>query len=112
MPSPTPAATISRTVLPPPSPSDRMKLAVCGAHLESFPLHSQLLERDSVLVKQTTSSPHYKLFALPTSPPKPGMIRCEPEHSVGAGSDPVSTKQEKEVDKEGEKEGSSIAVIL
>lgn len=56
------------------------RLAVCGAHLHGLPLHHQLEDRGAVLVERTTTSPHYRLYALPnTSPAKPGMIRDESE---------------------------------
>ena len=47
-----------------------------GAHLTGMPLNFQLTSRDAVLVEQTTSSAHYRLYALPgTVPPKPGLAR-------------------------------------
>ncbi len=51
-------------------------VAVVGAHLTDMPLNTQLTERNASLLEQTTSSPNYRLFALPdTSPPKPGLKR-------------------------------------
>jgi allophanate hydrolase len=59
-----------------------MKLAVVGAHLSGMPLNSQLLERGARLVQTTTTSPRYRLFALPgTTPAKPGLKR-----TPGSGS--------------------------
>lgn len=53
-----------------------VRVAVVGAHLTGMPLNFQLTRRDAVLVEQTTSSAHYRLFALPgTVPPKPGLAR-------------------------------------
>ncbi|WP_460142054.1 allophanate hydrolase [Pseudomonas sp. S2_E01] len=53
-----------------------VRVAVVGAHLTGMPLNFQLLNRDAVLVEQTTSAPHYRLYALPgTVPPKPGLAR-------------------------------------
>ncbi len=53
-----------------------MRVAVVGAHLTGMPLNFQLTSRDAVLVEQTTSSAHYRLYALPgTVPPKPGLAR-------------------------------------
>lgn len=40
-------------------------LAVCGAHLQGQPLNGQLTDRDGYLVRQGTTSEHYRLFALP-----------------------------------------------
>lgn len=53
-----------------------IELAVVGAHLEGQPLNWQLLERGARKVKQTKTSMHYRLSALPnTVPPKPGLAR-------------------------------------
>ncbi len=53
-----------------------VRVAVVGAHLTGMPLNFQLLTRDAVLVEQTTSAAHYRLYALPgTVPPKPGLAR-------------------------------------
>jgi len=53
-----------------------IRVAVVGAHLTGMPLNFQLTTRDAVLVEQTTSSAHYRLYALPgTVPPKPGLAR-------------------------------------
>lgn len=52
-----------------------VRLAVVGAHLSGQPLNHQLLERRATLVATTTTSPHYRLHALPTAPPKPGLVR-------------------------------------
>ena len=53
-----------------------IQVAVVGAHLSGMPLNTQLSERYSVLLEQTTTSANYRLFALPnTTPPKPGLKR-------------------------------------
>ncbi|MBA4244449.1 MAG: allophanate hydrolase [Pseudomonas sp.] len=53
-----------------------IRVAVVGAHLTGMPLNFQLTTRDAVLVEQSTSAAHYRLFALPgTVPPKPGLAR-------------------------------------
>lgn len=56
-------------------------LAVCGAHLEGQPLHWQLHDRGATLVARTTTAPTYRLYALDTQPPKPGLVRV---HNDGA----------------------------
>ena len=62
-----------------------MLLAVVGAHLQGMPLHGQLVERRARLVEATTTSPHYRLHALPgTVPPKPGLARVTAQ-AAGAG---------------------------
>lgn len=53
-----------------------LQLAVVGAHLSGMPLNHQLTERGATLLEATTTSAHYRLFALPgTTPPKPGLQR-------------------------------------
>jgi allophanate hydrolase len=66
--------------LPPTSrvarPSDRLELAVVGAHLSGEPLNHQLVEARARLVRSTRTAPSYRLFALRgTTPPKPGLVR-------------------------------------
>ncbi|MDA7525806.1 allophanate hydrolase [Verrucomicrobiales bacterium] len=61
---------------------DHCLLAVCGTHLQGLPLHHQLTDLGATFVERTTTSPHYRLYALPnTTPPKPGLLRDE----TGAG---------------------------
>jgi allophanate hydrolase len=52
-----------------------VRLAVAGAHLSGQPLHHQLADRGAVLVEATTTSAEYRMFALATDPPKPGLVR-------------------------------------
>lgn len=53
-----------------------LPIAVVGAHLSGMPLNSQLTERGATLLRATTTSPSYRLYALPgTVPPKPGLQR-------------------------------------
>jgi len=47
---------------------------VVGAHLTGQPLHHQLTDRGARLVASTTTAPTYRLFALSTTPPKPGLV--------------------------------------
>jgi allophanate hydrolase len=55
----------------------RVRVAVCGAHLEGLPLNHQLTSRDAHLVARTQSSADYRLYALPGGPPyRPGMTRA------------------------------------
>lgn len=56
--------------------SDRLRLLVCGAHLQGLPLNDQLTARGATLLARTTSSPDYKLYALPgATPMRPGLVR-------------------------------------
>jgi allophanate hydrolase len=55
-----------------------LQVAVVGAHLSGMPLNSQLTERGARLVLTTSTSEHYRLYALPgTAPPKPGLKRVD-----------------------------------
>jgi allophanate hydrolase len=55
-----------------------VRVAVCGAHLSGLPLNPQLTSRNGRLVANTTTSPDYKLYALPGTPPlRPGLVRVD-----------------------------------
>jgi allophanate hydrolase len=54
---------------------DMISVAVVGAHLSGQPLNHQLTDRRARLQRTTTTSAHYRLHALPTQPPKPGLLR-------------------------------------
>ncbi len=61
------------------SQSDQVRIAVCGAHLSGLPLNAQLTNRQGRLVASTTTSPDYKLYALPGEAlQRPGLIRVSP----------------------------------
>ncbi|WP_351223977.1 allophanate hydrolase [Streptomyces sp. NPDC002133] len=51
-----------------------VRLAVVGAHLTGQPLNTQLLALGARLLRTTTTAPRYRLYALPTDPPKPGLV--------------------------------------
>lgn len=55
-------------------------LAVAGAHLSGQPLNHELTNRGARRIKTTRTAAEYQLFALPTTPPKPGLV-----HAPGAG---------------------------
>lgn len=55
--------------------ANTVELAVVGAHLRGQPLHHQLTELDARFLKQATTAPRYRLFALDTEPRKPGLVR-------------------------------------
>ena len=52
-----------------------MLIAVAGAHLEGEPLNHQLTDRGARLVRLTRTAPCYRMYALATDPPKPGLVR-------------------------------------
>ena len=70
----------------PVAPAGRIALAVCGAHLEGQPLHWQLADRGAVLVERGTTAATYRLFALDTQPPKPGLVRVAGEAAATMGA--------------------------
>jgi len=64
--------------------SERIRLAVVGAHLSGEPLNPQLTDRGARLIASTTTAPAYRLYALAdTKPPKPGLVH------VGADGAPI-----------------------
>lgn len=50
-------------------------VAVAGAHLSGQPLNHQLTERGARLVRTCRTSAEYRLYALETTPPKPGLVK-------------------------------------
>jgi allophanate hydrolase len=52
-----------------------MRIAVAGAHLEGQPLNHQLSDRGGRLASRTTTEEVYRMYALDTAPPKPGLVR-------------------------------------
>jgi len=65
-----------------PAPGDaraRVELVVAGAHMTGFPLERQLLERDAVLVRRTTTDAQYRFHHLAARPPdRPALERVGP----------------------------------
>jgi allophanate hydrolase len=51
------------------------RIAVFGAHLRGEPLNPQLTTRGARLVGDIETAPDYRLYALRTTPPKPGLVR-------------------------------------
>ena len=63
-------------------------LFVVGAHLSGQPLNHQLVEAGATLLRPVSTSADYRLFALETVPPKPGLVR------VGAAGNGVPIEGE------------------
>ncbi|MBH0779140.1 allophanate hydrolase [Nocardia bovistercoris] len=59
-----------------------VELAVFGAHLRGQPLHWQLEEVGARFAGAVTTTDAYRLTALDTVPPKPGLVR----HGAGLGA--------------------------
>lgn len=52
----------------------RLRIAVVGAHLSGQPLNPQLLALGAEWERTTTTASAYRLHALSTTPPKPGLV--------------------------------------
>jgi allophanate hydrolase len=61
---------------------DEISIAVVGAHLSGMALNGELTALGGRLLEASRTAPDYKLYALETTPPKPGMLRVQ----AGAGS--------------------------
>ena len=72
-----PLAALSTEVI-----GDEIAIAVVGAHLSGMALNGELTTLGGRLLEEAVTAPDYKLYALDTTPPKPGMLRVE----AGAGS--------------------------
>jgi allophanate hydrolase len=75
--------TLGATTMPMPEPParsdvapDAIPLFVVGAHLSGEPLNHQLTAIGARLLRACTTAPAYRLFALPGTPARPGMIRA------------------------------------
>jgi allophanate hydrolase len=56
-------------------PDGHRDIVVVGAHLRGQPLNGQLTGLGATFVAEVRTAPAYKLAALPTEPPKPGLLR-------------------------------------
>jgi allophanate hydrolase len=79
------AKNLARNLAPPPlaplpatAGADDIAIAVVGAHLSGMALNGELMELGGQLLETAVTAPDYKLYALDTTPPKPGMLRVEP----------------------------------
>ncbi|WP_159499738.1 allophanate hydrolase [Microbacterium sp. 18062] len=63
------AQLAERVVAPP------VDLLVVGAHLRGQPLNHQLVAAGGTFVAEVRTASEYRLFALATTPPKPGLVR-------------------------------------
>jgi allophanate hydrolase len=57
---------------------DEIAIAVVGAHLSGMALNGELKALGGRLLEQAATAPDYTLYALSTTPPKPGMLRVDP----------------------------------
>jgi allophanate hydrolase len=54
---------------------ERIPIVVVGAHLRGQPLNHELTSRGGRFVSSVSTSASYRLYALDTVPPKPGLVR-------------------------------------
>lgn len=66
-------------------PAAELDLLVVGAHLRGQPLNRQLVEAGGSFVAEVRTAAEYRLFALPTTPPKPGLARAAAGGAAVAG---------------------------
>jgi allophanate hydrolase len=57
------------------TPPGRIALAVVGAHLAGLPLNHELTELGGAFLRAVETTADYRLFALPGTPRKPGLLR-------------------------------------
>lgn len=68
-------------------PPHEATIIVAGAHLSGMVLNHELTSRGAELIAATRTAPDYKLFALATTPPKPGLT-----HSPGFAGDGIAVE--------------------
>jgi allophanate hydrolase len=61
--------------LAPAAQVNEIALAVVGAHLSGMPLNHELVSSGGRFLEVTQTALDYRLFALDTQPPKPGLLR-------------------------------------
>nr|WP_041757891.1 allophanate hydrolase [Bradyrhizobium sp. ORS 278] len=74
------AKPVPQPPLAPISPSlhgDEIAVVVVGAHLSGMALNHELTSLGGRMLEAASTAPDYKLYALSTTPPKPGMLRIE-----------------------------------
>ncbi|MEU8827549.1 allophanate hydrolase [Streptomyces sp. NPDC048636] len=72
------AALLTAEQAPVPYPGNGVDLAVFGAHLRGQPLNHQLTDAGARYRGEIRTAPVYRLTALDTVPPKPGLLRVSP----------------------------------
>ncbi|MDX3194969.1 allophanate hydrolase [Streptomyces sp. MN03-5084-2B] len=66
--------------------TSRIPIVVVGAHLRGQPLNHELTSRGGRFVSAVSTAAAYRLYALDTVPPKPGLVR------VASGGVPVAAE--------------------
>ncbi|GLW56440.1 allophanate hydrolase [Kitasatospora phosalacinea] len=73
-------AALARLLTAPP-----VRLAVFGAHLTGQPLNGQLTALGGRFAAGVRTAPEYRMYALDTAPPKPGLVRVAAGGAALAG---------------------------
>jgi allophanate hydrolase len=68
-----------------PLPATGTDLVVFGAHLRGQPLNGQLTALGARFAGPVRTAPEYRMVALPTEPPKPGILRAASGGAALAG---------------------------
>ncbi|WP_158861687.1 allophanate hydrolase [Leifsonia sp. AG29] len=68
-----------------------LELAVFGAHLRGQPLNGQLVDAGARFLGEIRTAPEYRLFALATDPPKPGLVPARDGASISGELWRIST---------------------
>ena len=66
-----------------PDARPQIRVAVAGAHMRGMPLNHELATRDASFVAATRTAARYRLYALPGSMPKPGLVRAAQGSAIG-----------------------------
>lgn len=74
-------AALARAFAAPP-----VDLLVVGAHLRDQPLNGQLVASGGSFLREARTTSDYRLYALDTVPPKPGLVRTGSGSGSGSGS--------------------------
>lgn len=56
---------------------EMIPLVVCGLHMQGMPLEHQMLELGAVFAKKVKTAPVYRMYALPETPERPGLVRTK-----------------------------------
>ncbi len=59
------------------APQDSVLFAVCGLHMRGLPLEPQMKACGARFIREALTAAKYQMVKLPTSPPKPGLIKKE-----------------------------------
>ncbi|GAB6916007.1 allophanate hydrolase [Streptomyces drozdowiczii] len=81
------AALLTGEQAPEPLPGCGVDLAVFGAHLSGQPLNHQLTDSGARYAGEVTTTAAYRLTALGTTPPKPGLVRVGPGGGAPIGGE-------------------------